>query len=406
LNQIFRRFLALSLAGGLLALFPGFAQAGTLDQQQADAGGGGSTISTNASLAQTFTAGLTGTLDQVDLHLGKAGTPTAPLSVEIRAVSGGVPTGTILASQSVPESNIAPLAAFTSINFASPASVVAGTQYAIVAYSSTADANPYTWTANMNANPNPYAGGGPFFRVGPPPPPGVWSPDSSTLDYAFKTYVATIRQFSVSSGGVPPPMTVGGTGAQDLTLTNVSTGSETVSPNQIWITASCGTNTSPCDTPDLGVFSLASVTGTAGVCAGDTFTVAADNTFDTGGFKVTPPTPHTLAVNDFCTFHFVFNVLRVPTNDSDPGTTGVQTKQRLYVKLGETPTSSSSSALGDVTVNPCTTNCPGTPTPTPPATTDPCAGLGGKSLKKCRCKRKPNSAKRKKCLQQVKGHKP
>jgi hypothetical protein len=210
----------------------------------------------------------------------------------------------------------------------------------------------------------------------------------------FAPAAQATRQFSVTSGGAPPPMTVGGTGAQDLTLTNVSDGGETVSPNQLWITTSCGTNTSPCDTPDLDVFSLASVTGTAGVCAGDTFTVAADNTFDTGGFKATPPTPHTLAVGQSCSLHFPLNVLRVPTSDSDLGTAGVQTHQRLYVKLDETPTGSSSSNLGDVTVNPCTTNCPvtRTPTPTPTLATPTVTGQRAAALKKCK-KKKPGRAR-------------
>jgi hypothetical protein len=201
------------------------------------------------------------------------------------------------------------------------------------------------------------------------------------------------RMFSVSSGGAPPPVNVGENLTQDLTLTNVSDGGEMVSPNQIWLTASCGTNSSPCDTPDLGVFSLTSVSGTAGNCAGDSFVITNDNTFETGGFKVTPPTPFTLMPTQFCTFHFVLNALRVPTNDSDLGTTGVQTHQRLYEKLDETPTGSSSSNLGDVTVNPCTTNCPpappSTPTPTPntpPATTQPITGQRAAALKKCKRK--------------------
>jgi len=202
------------------------------------------------------------------------------------------------------------------------------------------------------------------------------------------------RIFSVSSVGSVDPMTVGETGTRDLKLTNVSDAGETVSPNQLWLTASCGTNTSPCDTPDLGVFSLASVTGTDGVCAGDSFNITADETFDTGGFKITPVTPRTLNVNDFCTYHFVYNVLRVPTNDSDLVTTGVQTRQRLYEKVDEHLSGTSSSALGDVTVNPCSAHCP-VVTP-PPTTTTPTPPGPPATKKKCKKKHR-RAAAAKKC---------
>ena len=76
--------------------------AGTLDQQQTNFGGTDLTISSVSSWAQTFTAGVSGKLDQFDLFLSKTGSPSAPLSIEVRDVSAGALGGTVLASSSLP----------------------------------------------------------------------------------------------------------------------------------------------------------------------------------------------------------------------------------------------------------------------------------------------------------------
>src|SRR4029450_7667488 len=123
----------------MLALVP-WAAAGTLDQSQP---GISTTTYTAVSdiypKAQTFTSGLTGALDQVDLAIGRAASSvTATLVAETRPLSGGVPSGPPLASASIPAANV-PVAfgglpsAFYSIPFASPAPVTAGVQVAIVA---------------------------------------------------------------------------------------------------------------------------------------------------------------------------------------------------------------------------------------------------------------------------------
>ncbi len=77
--------------------------------------------------AQTFTAGPSGLLDQVDLRLRSM---EGPATVEIHAVdSSGAPGSTVLASTTV-----APVDAETWVEaaFSSPATVTAGTKYAIV----------------------------------------------------------------------------------------------------------------------------------------------------------------------------------------------------------------------------------------------------------------------------------
>jgi Ca2+-binding RTX toxin-like protein len=209
---------AVTVACAAPLLAPGAAHAGTLDQQQPDGSGPGNVIDSAQSLAQTFTAGLSGGLDQVDLFLQKSGTPTADLSVELRDAPGGVPGSTVLASQSVPQASVPGpgAAAFLSINFPAPASVVAGTQYAIVAYSTTSGGgNLYAWSGSSTANP--YAGGGVFFTTNSPPS-GSWGSVPAD-DLAFKTYVVR-RDIEVDKQAQQTQTHVGDTVNYSFQLTN------------------------------------------------------------------------------------------------------------------------------------------------------------------------------------------
>jgi hypothetical protein len=161
---------------------PGTALAGTLDQQQTNAGGGTYALSNVVSHAQTFTAGVSGGVDQVDLDLATV-TTLDPLTVEIRNVAGGAPGTTVLASGSTPSTSAVPLA-FVPIHFATPAPVVAGTQYAIVAWTQDT-AGGWGWG---HSAADSYTGGTAFTLNAPVPPTGTWSSDA--VDLAFKTYVA------------------------------------------------------------------------------------------------------------------------------------------------------------------------------------------------------------------------
>ena len=137
---------ALSLAVGVAP-----ASAGTLDQQQTSVSNASPILGPNSvppqSLAQTFTPALSGGLDQVDLYLGRF-SPTGPVTVEIRNVSGGgAPGSDVLASKSVPATAVPVFGSetFVAVPFASPAQVLTGTQYAIVVY--TGGTDQYTWEA-------------------------------------------------------------------------------------------------------------------------------------------------------------------------------------------------------------------------------------------------------------------
>ena len=182
-----RKVLVVLTAAVSAALFLGAAtsaSAGTLDQQQTTKGGGFQGITTGGS-AQTFTAGITGRLDQVDLDLETSGN-TTDLTVEIRNEipnsSGGAPGDTVLARQGIPGSAVPSLDAFVPDTFSSPAAVTAGTQYTIVAY--TSGGALYKWAFSPSGDP--YAGGSAFSSPGSPPA-GPWT--SEGRDFAFKTYV-------------------------------------------------------------------------------------------------------------------------------------------------------------------------------------------------------------------------
>ena len=172
---------ALLLAGVLAAVLfaPGTARAGTLDQQQENTAGGPTSIDFFFSRAQTFTASITGTLDQVDLFL-VGGLLGDPLTVQIQGVSGGVPNGVVLASASVPAASVPDdTGSWIAIPIA-PVAVTAGTQYAIVV--STSDFQTYAW---FRAGGDVYAGGAALAGfIG-----DFWTPMTPSADLAFRTYV-------------------------------------------------------------------------------------------------------------------------------------------------------------------------------------------------------------------------
>jgi hypothetical protein len=170
------------------------ASAGTLDQQQTSSNGGFGVFSTQSD-AQTFTAGITGDLDQADLNLSTVGTPPATVSVEIRTTSAGKPTATVLASGTVATSALGRSAAFVPVLFATPAPVTAGSQYALVAYSPGIVGNAVGWS--IQGSGGGYSGGEAFDSGDSLPPGANWNRFSSD-DFAFKTFV-------VPAPPPPPP---------------------------------------------------------------------------------------------------------------------------------------------------------------------------------------------------------
>ena len=138
--------------------------------------------------AQSFEAGATGALDQVDLLLWKQPATTAPLTVEIRTLSGGVPSQTVLASASVLAADVPTgigAQNWVSVPLIPPAPSVAGTQYAIVlAAPSAASTVAYAWVASLGAAAT-YADGSAFLSSAS----GASWTAFPTRDAGFKTYV-------------------------------------------------------------------------------------------------------------------------------------------------------------------------------------------------------------------------
>lgn len=182
------------VAAALLLGAAASASAGTLDQQQTSSNTNAGLFA-NQSGAQTFTAGITGGLDQADLLLSKLDTPAEPVTVEIRNTSAGAPGTSVLASGSIPTSAIGSTEAFVPVTFATPAAVTAGTQYALVAYTTHAINVGVGWFYQLATDP--YSRGVGFYSNDPVPPQGSWNKITvgGMDDYAFKTYVT------------PPPAT-------------------------------------------------------------------------------------------------------------------------------------------------------------------------------------------------------
>jgi hypothetical protein len=193
---------------------------GTLDQHQ-DSGPDGQAWSPNYMLAQTFTAGLTGSLDAATVTLAAveqintAGLvqPQAigDLEVAIYATSGGLPTGVSLAHE-----DFTGVTGATTLvaEFSTPTQVTAGTQYALVLQPGAS--NWVNWLGVCDSNP--YAGGQALvFDVNNNPswltlPDWAVAADSSACinDFEFSTYVTVPQATAQPTVAVTPPPT--GTG--------------------------------------------------------------------------------------------------------------------------------------------------------------------------------------------------
>jgi hypothetical protein len=186
--------IAVATAALLSVGVSGASAQGTLDQS-VDGSTSGVGFHGSQRLAQTFTAGITGVLSQVDLELSTEYGP-APLSVDIESVdANGHPSGTVLASATV-----TPPSAFSSPTwFSLPLSngpiVVAGTRYAIVLADPT-DSGLTAWFTEV-ANPNPYSGG---YLLHSENSGTSWTGEPA-FSLLFRTYVESISNERCKNGG-------------------------------------------------------------------------------------------------------------------------------------------------------------------------------------------------------------
>ena len=263
------------------------AAAGTLDQSQTDTGGFQAGAEAVQSPGQTFTAGITGTLDQVDVFIFNFGPATAPLTVEIRNATGDLPGTTVLASTSLASSSVPTSLSWVSATFNPGTVVTAGTQYAIVLRSSTPPpSTAYGWRGSSS---NVYPGGRAAVGDGNA---ANWSPTGADSDWAFKTYVIpsqlTVTSVSPSSGATGTAVHITGTNLHDpspnctatpvvhfgtatATPTNVQSASlDVIAPSHaagtvdVTVTNNCGI-TSPVNAPD-GQFTFTAPPAPAPTC--------------------------------------------------------------------------------------------------------------------------------------------
>lgn len=156
-----------------------------LDQQNTSVTIDGYGFTSTSWFAQSFTAGMGGQLERVDVDLFCSGcTGTTPnVTVSIRATSGDLPTGADLASATIPGFSSGAGGYYAAV-FASPATLTAGTKYAIVVR---AASNPSSGTyAYVISSRSPYAGGR---RSTSSNSGGTWAVANPSTDIGFKTYM-------------------------------------------------------------------------------------------------------------------------------------------------------------------------------------------------------------------------
>ena len=225
-----RTVFLLSVMAATILLAGGVALAASqLDQQQTN-----SPLSVgmdaNYPMAQTFTAGVSGSLDKVSVHAYRAGTQeVGDMLVSIQTLDeSGSPSGTVLGSGSAPITNFdTSPGGWVDIGLTQPVPVSAGKKYALV--TSTASVSPtgasfYGWGMAYN---DPYPGGDAFDRN-----IGQWVVRTDAgvpMDFAFKTFVVPDTR-APKVGRVQPPNGKTGVG-RDTSVTAAF--SEKMAPDTI-----------------------------------------------------------------------------------------------------------------------------------------------------------------------------
>ncbi len=159
----------------------------TLDQSYSLWGSFYSGLNSSQSMGQSFTAGLSGPLSRIAVGITSYGIVTR-VTAEIYATEAGNATGPALASTFIVGTTVPTVSggALTVFDFASPASVVAGSQYVIVL--TTPDFLNYdTWPEE--GGEYLWYGGNGIYMGGTGISNPITSPRSINYDLVFQTYV-------------------------------------------------------------------------------------------------------------------------------------------------------------------------------------------------------------------------
>ncbi|HEY6251346.1 MAG TPA: Ig-like domain repeat protein, partial [Candidatus Angelobacter sp.] len=204
-----------------LASNPGhviLASPSTIDQQNTSVGNGGFFFSSTTWQGQTFTPSVSGKLLRADLLLNcitaqqtfcLGSGPNPDITVSIRATTGNpaVPIGPDLATAAIPGFDSPNGAVFLTANFSNPASLAAGTTYAIIfrSVSNLSGGNNYSDVCSCAPDTNPYSGGQ---LVSSADSGSTWVADSTAggRDIGFKLFMSfdpavDQQNTNVGSGG-------------------------------------------------------------------------------------------------------------------------------------------------------------------------------------------------------------
>jgi hypothetical protein len=187
---------AAAVVFSILVILSGPAGAGTLDQSHAvQPYYFGAAVDSTYNRAQTFTVGLNGKLDRVELQVYREATVTTPLTIQLRKTVGGAPdisaAGLLatlnLAATSVPTTSFS--TTFVGADLGAQAFPVTSGQLLSILLTSTEPANNwYLWTTSDSAATPPapqYTGGQGFYRFVSDPIQAT-----GTQDSGFRTFVS------------------------------------------------------------------------------------------------------------------------------------------------------------------------------------------------------------------------
>ena len=247
--------------------------------------------------AQTFTAGLSGSLDRVSLDLdygdfsaygGSGGSvPSNDLTVDITGVNayGAPDMGNVLATATISKSNTfgsSFAGAWYNAVFQTPPTVTAGTQYAIVAYAEGSD--EYDWFTSQG---DVYAGGESWgTNVSPPTASSSW--DGETVyDLTFETWVRE-NFTSTISGSHKGEITVAPTQSMLVSAGAVLSGAVTVDKGGVLVIESGAKIKGSLAATDAGSITACGATITGPVTiSGDTGQVTFGDGGTCGGNSIT-----------------------------------------------------------------------------------------------------------------------
>lgn len=152
----------------------------TADTQQTSVtGASDGNVGLATRLAAKYVATGTGRLTKVDLNFKNSAAATGTIIVEIQSNDGSEPSGTVMASSSIPASSPTSSYAYISVRFIEAPQVAAATTYWIVCYIQDDGSGLYKWSSTTNATT----------ALSTTDSGTTWA--STAYDLNYKTYIST-----------------------------------------------------------------------------------------------------------------------------------------------------------------------------------------------------------------------